>query len=139
MMKNNIIAKNTAKIISPIIILYGLYILINGENSPGGGFQAGAIFATNIIILDIVGLIKFTSKFEKYLLFFSALGVLIYCFVGIISFFFESNFLDYSILSSNRASGEHIGIFIVEIGIAITVFSVLSILYFLFKKEDNNV
>jgi multicomponent Na+:H+ antiporter subunit B len=135
MIKNNIIAKTTAKITSPFIILYGLYILINGENSPGGGFQAGAIFATNIIILDMIGLIEFTSKFEKSLLFLSSIGVLIYSFVGFLSFCFSSNFLDYSIFSNNFLSGEHIGIFIVEIGIAITVFSVLSMLYFLFKHR----
>ena len=35
-------AKNIVKIISPLIIFYGLYILVYGEDSPGGGFQSGA-------------------------------------------------------------------------------------------------
>jgi multicomponent Na+:H+ antiporter subunit B len=37
------------RIMLPIILLFSLYIQANGENSPGGGFQAGAIMATIFI------------------------------------------------------------------------------------------
>ena len=34
----------------PFIFLFGMYVLIHGEASPGGGFQAGAIVAAAIIL-----------------------------------------------------------------------------------------
>lgn len=33
----------------PFILLYGLYIIVNGHLTPGGGFQGGAILATVFI------------------------------------------------------------------------------------------
>lgn len=133
MMKDNILARTIIKIISPFTILYGLYILINGEDSPGGGFQAGAILATNLIMLDFIGFINYNEFFIRILIILSALGVLIYALVGFISILQGANFLNYYILSENRLVGQYYGIFIIELGIAITVSSVLSLIYFSFK------
>lgn len=38
------------KIIVPIIIVFGIYILFNGHLSPGGGFSGGAILGTGLIL-----------------------------------------------------------------------------------------
>ena len=135
-MKNNIIIINIVKLISPLIIFFGLYILTNGEDSPGGGFQAGAIFASNIILLDMAGLFKFTNLLNKILLVLSAIGILLYGSVGLISIYYGYNFLDYRALSSDILYSEYLGIFIIEIGISITVSSVLSLLYFSFKFDN---
>lgn len=37
-------------ILYPIIFLFGMYIIINGHNTPGGGFQGGAIISSTFII-----------------------------------------------------------------------------------------
>jgi multicomponent Na+:H+ antiporter subunit B len=34
----------------PFIILFGLYIQFHGDYTPGGGFQAGIIIASGIIL-----------------------------------------------------------------------------------------
>jgi multicomponent Na+:H+ antiporter subunit B len=36
-------------VLYPFIILFGLYVIVNGHNTPGGGFQGGAILATLFI------------------------------------------------------------------------------------------
>jgi multicomponent Na+:H+ antiporter subunit B len=136
MIKNNIIAKTVTKIISPVIILYGIYILMNGEDSPGGGFQAGAIFATYFILLDMLGLIKDMKEDIQKILFYASLGILLYLLVGFIPTFFGSNFLDYDAIMFDPIQGQLIGIFLIEIGIAITVSCVLAFLYLSFKSED---
>lgn len=41
-------------IIYPFVLLIGLYIIINGHVSPGGGFQGGAILATALITRYLV-------------------------------------------------------------------------------------
>lgn len=40
-----------SRIVYPLMLLFGFYVIINGHVSPGGGFQGGAIVATGILIL----------------------------------------------------------------------------------------
>ena len=54
MLKNFIVIKLILSFIIPYITLYAIYIQLNGEVSPGGGFQAGVIFATAIIGYELV-------------------------------------------------------------------------------------
>ena len=49
MLKEFIVIKFILSFIILYITLYAIYIQLNGEISPGGGFQAGVIFATGII------------------------------------------------------------------------------------------
>ena len=44
------ILRRTGMLMVPIILLYGIYILLNGQNSPGGGFSGGAIIGAGMII-----------------------------------------------------------------------------------------
>lgn len=44
------IITHTLNLIYPIILIFGIYIIINGHISPGGGFQGGAILAGVFII-----------------------------------------------------------------------------------------
>lgn len=43
--KHSDILETVVDILYPIIILYGFYSIIKGSDSPGGGFQGGAILA----------------------------------------------------------------------------------------------
>lgn len=36
-------------VLYPFIIVFGLYVILNGHNTPGGGFQGGAILAVLFI------------------------------------------------------------------------------------------
>lgn len=38
--------KAICRLTLPFVILYGLYIILNGDLSPGGGFQGGVVLAT---------------------------------------------------------------------------------------------
>lgn len=44
------IINNTLNLIYPFILIFGLYVIVNGHISPGGGFQGGAILAGVFII-----------------------------------------------------------------------------------------
>lgn len=48
--KNDKILQLSAKILVPIIILYGIYVVLNGHLSPGGGFAGGAIIGAGLIL-----------------------------------------------------------------------------------------
>lgn len=40
---------NSLKIVYPIILLFGIYIVVTGSDGPGGGFQGGAILSSIIM------------------------------------------------------------------------------------------
>lgn len=46
--------------IYPLVIIFGLYIIVNGHHTPGGGFQGGAI-------LSSVFIIQYFTTFDKYI------------------------------------------------------------------------
>ena len=58
----------------PCIFVYGIYVLLNGQNSPGGGFSGGAIMgAAMIIFTSAFGFDRvdrfFTLKLQTYVTF----------------------------------------------------------------------
>lgn len=50
---NDEIVRNTARIIVPIILLFGIYVILNGHLSPGGGFSGGAIIGAGLITYSV--------------------------------------------------------------------------------------
>ena len=116
-----------AKLLIPFILLFGLYVQFHGDFGPGGGFQAGVIFAAGFILYGLI----FGHKALETVLPPAvvrtgiALGVLIYAGVGVASMLLGANYLDYSVLAHKPATGQHYGILIIELGVGLTVASVL--------------
>ncbi|ABV73253.1 hypothetical protein A1E_01540 [Rickettsia canadensis str. McKiel] len=134
------IIKYITSFIIPYIILYSIYIQLNGESSPGGGFQAGVIFVSSFIAYDLVyGNQKLNRYFSpNVLIYIAILGVAIYVIVGTISLFFNDNYLNYYSLTNfinDKLLAQHIGIFIVEIVIGVTVAAIMYLIYNLFNHE----
>jgi len=129
----NPILKTITHFVAPFILLFALYIQVNGEISPGGGFQAGAIFASMIIALDLAKGFDFNIP---ALLTLAAIGILIYIAPGVASLVMGSNFLNYYALSNGAVIGQKIGIFIIEVGVGIAVASTMSVIYACFWKGD---
>ncbi len=48
--KNDKILQKSAFILVPVIILFGIYVILNGHISPGGGFSGGAIIGAGLIL-----------------------------------------------------------------------------------------
>ncbi len=44
------ILKVGGKLLAPLIILYGIYVILNGHLSPGGGFSGGTIIGAGLIL-----------------------------------------------------------------------------------------
>ena len=45
------IVETATELLLPMIILFGVYVFMNGHLSPGGGFQGGAIIASGTMFL----------------------------------------------------------------------------------------
>ncbi|MCG8482852.1 MAG: MnhB domain-containing protein [Clostridia bacterium] len=50
---DNLVLKQVTKYIVPCIQLFGIYVILNGHISPGGGFAGGTIIASSIILKDV--------------------------------------------------------------------------------------
>ena len=137
-MKRHSILRIVAKFMIPYILLFALYVQFHGDFGPGGGFQAGVIFAAGFILYGLIFGIENARKVipawvTRVLL---AIGGLLYGFTGITSFFLGGNFLNYSVLSHNPVSGQHLGIFLVELGVGITVSATMMTIFFIFSSQD---
>ena len=88
-------------ILFPLIMIFGIYVVLNGHLSPGGGFSGGAIMGAGLILyLNAYGIEKmrrfFTENTHKYIC-FAALSF--YCLAKSYSFFTGANHLE-SIIST---------------------------------------
>jgi len=125
-----------AKLLIPMILIFALYVQFHGDYGPGGGFQAGVIFASAFILYSLIfGIENARSVISFNLLrIVSALGLLLYLGVGISALIFGGNFLDYNVLASNPLSGQHIGILLIELGVGLTVAAVMTMTFFVFSR-----
>ena len=133
-MTHNLILRVVSKSLIPLIIVFALYVQFHGDYGPGGGFQAGVIMSSAIILYALVfGLDAAEQAIPPMILrILASLGVLIYAGVGIVAIFLGGNYLDYSVLGSTQIAGQHLGILLVELGVGVTVFSVMLIIFFSF-------
>ena len=136
--KDNPILRVVTLVLAPLIALYGIYIQLNGEYSPGGGFQAGVILAVPLISLALLlnAEIILSIVSMSFLRIIAAFGVLIYVVTGLFGIFCGKNFLDYSVFSKDY--GQKLGIFLVELGVGMTVFATILIIYFSFAARKND-
>ena len=133
-MQHQIILRVVAKMMIPLILIFALYVQFHGDYGPGGGFQAGVIFAAGIILYTMLfGLSTARKVYKRAVLEkLTALGVLIYGGVGVVCILLGGNFLEYNVLRHDPVHGQHLGILLVELGVGITVASVMITLFFKF-------
>jgi multicomponent Na+:H+ antiporter subunit B len=133
-MTHHLILHVVAKLLIPYILLFGLYVQFHGDLGPGGGFQAGVIFASAFVLYALIcGVDKARSVISDDMLRVGVgLGVLIYGGTGLLSLILGANYLDYSPFAHDAPHGQHIGIFAVELGVGITVASVMIVIFFQF-------
>jgi multicomponent Na+:H+ antiporter subunit B len=179
------IIRVVTKLIIPYILLFGFYVQFHGDFGPGGGFQAGVILASGLILYGLVfGLPAVKSVMPpKWVEKLIALGVLIYAGTGVVTMLAGppahdthvhhsvadhgvadhgndpthekhsgrdskskhdskygskyANFLDYdalehSFLPGILPHGQHLGIFVIELGVGITVTAVMTMIFYCF-------
>ena len=122
-MRQKIILRVISKFLIPYILLFALYVQWHGDFGPGGGFQAGVIFAAGFILYALIFGVAalrqvLPAPITRLLL---VIGVLLYSGVGVASILMGGNYLDYNVLGSTPQSGQHLGILLVEFGVGITV------------------
>ncbi|MEA3419738.1 MAG: MnhB domain-containing protein [Campylobacterota bacterium] len=96
------------KVLFPLIVLFGIYIIIHGHLSPGGGFQGGVIIASGFLLLFLAHGNEFSLNHRVITLFesLSGAGLVLFGFLGVwTTGLFFGNFLPLGSLGKLFSAG----------------------------------
>ena len=85
--KTDVILQTVAKVLCPVIFIFGIYIILNGQLSPGGGFSGGAILGAGMIMYTgAFGFTKMGKFFNEHVYKIAKITAL--CMYGLIGSYF---------------------------------------------------
>lgn len=99
------IVRITSRLVVPFIQVYGIYVILNGHLTPGGGFSGGAIFGASLVLIALsfnleVGVKQISHHTASILESGGALG---YALTGLFALFLGGRYL------ANQSAGFPIG------------------------------
>ena len=96
-MEMSIIVRTTTRFLAPLMLLFGVYIVLTGHMNPGGGFQGGVILGSVLLLFYLAfGLreARFSENVASLVEDVSALSLMVVGLLGVIlGKAFLSNFL----------------------------------------------
>ena len=131
----SLIIQTSVRLMVPFIQLFGLYVIVHGHYSPGGGFQGGVILGASFILLALAFDLQTSKRYmtEGVNAVLGNLGAAIFVGVGLLAALFGGLFLDYSALDRLIPLGpiewRSFGIFLIEVGVGLAVMSIMVLLY----------
>jgi multicomponent Na+:H+ antiporter subunit B len=140
----DVILRYISRILLPFVQLYGLYVVLHGHLSPGGGFSGGAIIAASMILYALSfnlaeGSKKLSHDVSSVL---ESGGAMIFAGMGLLAILMGTNFL------GNKVAGFPIGtpgnlfssgaIAVITFGVGIKVAStMITLFYSLIEGEEH--
>ncbi|MBZ4654701.1 MAG: mrpB [Peptococcaceae bacterium] len=135
-----IILDTAFRYLVPFILVFGMYVLMHGEYSPGGGFQAGALFGIAVVLGRLIqGEEAMLNISGNTAIILAGIGTFIYGFIGVLTMLFNGNFLEYGAFPLNMAEADRhaLGILGIEIGVTICVMAtIIAIFDALTRREE---
>jgi len=127
------ILRVVSSLLIPYMLVFALYVQFHGDFGPGGGFQAGVIFAAAIILYGLVFGLDAARRVApaRVIEILVATGVLIYAGTGVVTLLLGGDYLEYAVLA-HGSHGQHYGLFAIEFGVGITVSAVMLTIFFAF-------
>lgn len=90
------ILRRMVAVLLPMILLFGIYVLLNGHLSPGGGFSGGAILGAGLILHSLAYGFEKTGRFFTPRVFkaVTCFALSFYCLAKTYSFYTGANHLE---------------------------------------------
>ncbi len=60
---SDLVLRKAAKLLVPLAFIFGLYVILNGTSSPGGGFSGGALMGSGLILTSVAFGFRRTERF----------------------------------------------------------------------------
>jgi len=122
-----------SRLLYPIMLTFGIFVIVNGHLSPGGGFQGGAIVATAILILYYIDISKTIDV--KLILTIEKVLFILLLLVASLSFLTKDGLLFTNFISSSAPESKTIFLMILNVLIGIKVALGLVSIFTAFLKE----
>lgn len=138
-LRHHLIPQVVGRLLVPFIVLFGLYTQFHGEYGPGGGFQAGAIIATGVILYALLeGEGEALRAVPRSVLLALVVGgALLFGAVGVLCMLMGGAFLDYSVLAADPVWGQQLGIIVIEAGVGMAVCGALLSIFHAFAARGS--
>lgn len=139
--KASVIVKTVARFTVPLIVFFAICIMLHGENSPGGGFQGGAVIGASIILFSLAfTLPRSTDRMPlKGRIPLESVAMLGFLSMGFLGLAFGVNFLTY-LLPGVPASWHHLVrslmMTVIEVGIGVAGGTIFVSIVFMLSRED---
>lgn len=137
--KNDEVLQTAARILVPLILMFGFYIVLNGHLSPGGGFSGGAVMGAGLMLyLNAFGFAK-TERFVTYKItrWISYISLMTYACLKSYSFYTGANHLESGIPLGTPGAILSSGLILpLNICVGLIVMCTMYTFYALFRKGD---
>ena len=137
--KNDLILRGVARLLVPCILLLGMYIILNGHLSPGGGFSGGAVMGAGLILMLNASGFRRMERFFTIRLFraVTVCALSFYALSKAYSFFTGANHLPSVITPGTPGMIFSAGLIpYLNIAVGLVVCCTIYSLYTLFRKGD---
>ncbi|MBA3613236.1 MAG: cation:proton antiporter [Nitrospirales bacterium] len=122
---DSIIVQAMSRLLIPLAQLFAIYVLFFGQYGPGGGFVAGVIWTTSMILTFLVfGLKSPQGRLVEKALHGDGIGLIIFVAVGGLCLIGGGEFLNYANLEIpglDAPARRYMGILLAQIGVAVDV------------------
>lgn len=120
-----------SRVLAPFVLLFAVYVVAHGHDSPGGGFQGGVLLAVGLILVKLVrGAPGRWEVSPRAALATACVGVAIFAGIGAAALA-GGNYLDYGAppWMSDRVAQRVLGTLGIEIGVALAVAGVILLVF----------
>jgi multicomponent Na+:H+ antiporter subunit B len=136
------IVRALSRVLIPVVQIYAIYVLFHAQHSPGGGFVAGVLFGTSLVLsLLVFGTGHSNGFIEELASRADGLGLFLFAGIGVLCILGGEVFLNYESLEipgMDSSARRSLGIVGTQIGVALDVaVAAISIFFSLSpQKED---
>lgn len=112
-------------LVTPFVLMFGIYVTAHGHYGPGGGFAGGVIMAVAVVVVRMVLPTAISHRLfpPGLALWLMIGGVGLFMAIGVVTLLVNGQFLDYNAidLPLESARERYYGILGVEVGVALAV------------------
>jgi multicomponent Na+:H+ antiporter subunit B len=136
---DSVVVTRTVRAIVPFVVTYGLFTMLHGTKSVGGGFQGGVVVGAGVVTLAFAFGVGQTRRAldSRVLIGGAAAGLVLFAVVAAASLALGGAFLDAGVYAALPVPDAAVyAVELVEIGIGVTVASVVALLFFGIARAD---
>jgi multicomponent Na+:H+ antiporter subunit B len=127
------VARTVAAVLSPFIMVFGLYVIAHGHYGPGGGFAGGVALAVGIIMLRVTVAEEASGRVfpPPAAVAVGGVGMILFTLSGLVPLAAGGGFLDYAAVPLGVADAtlRYLGILVVEVAVGLAVLGAMVLVF----------